>query len=76
MFEPSMPCKRWERLAADEIDKRTRQRTKCSMSLRWPGTLRDRFPLHFIVFKQTAVHLLHEANVEQRSSRDAMKIHS
>ena len=38
--------------------------------------LRDRFPLHFIVFKQTAAHLPHEANVEQRSSRDAMKIHS
>jgi hypothetical protein len=27
--------------------------------------LRERFPLHFIVFKQTACHLLHEANVEQ-----------
>ena len=27
--------------------------------------LRERFPLHFIVFKQTASHLGHEANVEQ-----------
>jgi len=27
--------------------------------------LRERFPLHFIVFKQTACHLSHEANVGQ-----------
>lgn len=27
--------------------------------------LRESFPLHFIVFKQTACHLRHEANVEQ-----------
>jgi hypothetical protein len=25
----------------------------------------ERFPLHFIVLKQTACHLTHEANVEQ-----------
>ena len=31
--------------------------------------LRDRFPLHLIVFKQTACHLPHEANVEQLFSR-------
>ena len=31
--------------------------------------LRERFPLHFIVFKQTASHLGHEANVEQVFSR-------
>ena len=31
--------------------------------------MRDRFPLHFIVFKQTACHLAHEANVEQVFSR-------
>ena len=31
--------------------------------------LRKRFPLHFIVFKQTACHLSHEANVEQVYSR-------
>jgi hypothetical protein len=31
--------------------------------------LRDRFPLHFILFKQTACHLAHEANVEQVFSR-------
>ena len=31
--------------------------------------LRERFPLHFIVFKQTACHLSHEANVEQVYSR-------
>ena len=27
--------------------------------------LRERFPLHYIIFKQTACHLPHEANVEQ-----------
>ena len=27
--------------------------------------LKDSFPLHFTVFKQTAVHIPHEANVEQ-----------
>ena len=31
--------------------------------------LRERFPLHFVVFKQTACHLSHEANVEQVFSR-------
>jgi hypothetical protein len=31
--------------------------------------LRETFPLHFIVFKQTACHLAHEANVEQVFSR-------
>ena len=31
--------------------------------------LKDRFPLHYIVFKQTASHLPHEGNVEQLFSR-------
>ena len=31
--------------------------------------LRKEFPLHYIVFKQTASHLPHEANVEQVFSR-------
>ena len=31
--------------------------------------MRDRFPLHLIVFKRTACHLPHEANVEQVFSR-------
>ena len=31
--------------------------------------LRQSFPLHFIVFKQTASHLPHEANSEQLFSR-------
>ena len=34
--------------------------------------LREQFPLHFIVFKQTACHLCHEANVEQVFSRAGM----
>ena len=31
--------------------------------------LKDTFPLHYIVFKQTASHLPHEGNVEQLFSR-------
>ena len=31
--------------------------------------LRESFPLHYIVFKQTACHRSHEANVEQIFSR-------
>ena len=31
--------------------------------------MRERFPLHFTVFKQTACHLPHEGNVEQIFSR-------
>ena len=31
--------------------------------------LRERFPLHFLLFKQMACHLPHEANVEQYFSR-------
>lgn len=29
------------------------------------SNVKDSFPLHYIVFKQTAVHIPHEANVEQ-----------
>ena len=32
-------------------------------------SLRESFPLLFTVFKQTACHLAHEANVEQVFSR-------
>jgi len=31
--------------------------------------LRERFPLHFVLFKQTACHIPHEANVERLFSR-------
>ena len=31
--------------------------------------LRERFPLHFVIFKRTACHLAHEGNVEQVFSR-------
>jgi hypothetical protein len=31
--------------------------------------LRESFPLHFTVFKQTACHLAHEANVEKVFSK-------
>ena len=59
---------RWERIAADEIDKyRAANGLLNEFKMAWD--LRDRFPLHFIVLKQTAVHLPHEANVEQIFSR-------
>ena len=32
-------------------------------------SLRESFPLHYVVFKQYASHLPHEANVEQVFSR-------
>ena len=38
----------------------------CEFEMMW--ALRDRFPIHFIVFKQTACHR-HEANVEHILSR-------
>ena len=31
--------------------------------------LHEAFPLHYVIFKQTACHLPHEANVEQIFSR-------
>ena len=34
--------------------------------------IKDRFPLHFIVFKQTASHIGHEANVERLFSRSGL----
>ena len=35
---------------------------------------RNRFPLHLIVFKQTACHLPHEANVEMIFSRAGLPL--
>ena len=64
----SKEIERWERLSADEIDKfRDEDGLLNEFALVWQ--LRDRFPLHLIVFKQTACHLCHEANVEQIFSR-------
>jgi hypothetical protein len=37
--------------------------------------LRESFPLHFTVFKQTACHLSHESNVEQVFSRAGLLAH-
>ena len=35
------------------------------MDYRVQNLVKDSFPLHYIVFKQTAVHIPHEANGEQ-----------
>ena len=34
--------------------------------------LRERFPLHYVVFRQTSSHLPHEANVERVFSRSGL----
>ena len=60
---------RWERLSADEIDKFRDEDGLLNQRFKLVWQLRDRFPLHLIVFKQTACHLCHEANVEQIFSR-------
>ena len=61
--------RRWSSLSADEC-----QRFVCvedgvlnEFEMMWH--LRNVFPLHFFVFKQTASHLAAEANVEQVFSR-------
>ena len=38
-------------------------------------SLREAFPLHFIIFKQTACHLPHEGNVEGTSPSWSSKVH-
>jgi hypothetical protein len=60
---------RWEQLAADEIDnyQAANKMLKYEFNMAWD--LHHHFPLHFMVLKQTAVHLPHEANVEQIFSR-------
>ena len=44
-----------------------RRRLLNEFAMMW--ALRERFPLHLIVFKQTACHLPHEATVEMLFSR-------
>ena len=55
---------RWKELAQDRIDPFIDDQGLINeFALIWH--LKDTFPLHFVVFKQTAVHIPHEANVEQ-----------
>ena len=39
--------------------------TWCYNEFAMMWALRETFPLHYVVFKQTACHIPHEANVEQ-----------
>ena len=59
---------RWKYITPEEINE-----FRCSDGLlnefKMFYHLRHRFPLHYMVFKQTACHLPHEANVEQYFSR-------
>ena len=41
----------------------------CRAQFKLMWAIKDRFPLHYIVFKQTASHIPHEANVERLFSR-------
>jgi hypothetical protein len=59
---------RWERLSPDSFSEFVDDWSLLNQfAMLWE--LRERFPLHFIVFKHTASHLSHEANVEQVFSR-------
>ena len=54
----------WERLSQDSFSEFVDAGALLNeFAMMW--ALRERFPLHFIVFKQTACHLSREANVEQ-----------
>ena len=60
--------KRWEGMGSKEYSKFvTKQGLLNEFAMMW--ALRETFPLHYVVFKQTACHILHEANVEQIFSR-------
>ena len=60
--------RRWEGMGTQEYEKfKTDDGLVNEFKMMW--ALRESFPLHFIVFKQTACHLPHEANVEQIFSR-------
>ena len=60
---------RWERLSMDAYSEFFDESDGLLNEFEMMWALRERFPLHGIVFKQTACHLAHEANVEQVFSR-------
>jgi hypothetical protein len=68
-FDPvTDEIERWERLSQDSFFEFADAGALLNeFAMLW--ALRERFPLHFIVFKQTACHLSHEANVGQVFSR-------
>jgi len=68
-FDPvTDEIERWERLSPDSFSEFVDDGSLLNeFAMMWE--LRERFSLHFVVFKQTACHLSHEANVEQVFSR-------
>mmetsp|Transcript_22988 Transcript_22988/g.62962 ORF Transcript_22988/g.62962 Transcript_22988/m.62962 type:complete len:160 (-) Transcript_22988:64-543(-) len=56
--------RKWKDIQKETVDKfKDEQGIVNEFRMQWE--LRQSFPLHFIVFKQCASHLSHEANVEQ-----------
>ena len=68
-FDPVLDeLKRWEGMGIKEYSMfMSEDGLLNEFAMMW--ALREAFPLHYIVFKQTACHLPHEANVEQIFSR-------
>ena len=68
-FDPVLDeLRRWEGMGTKEYEQfMSLDGLLNEFAMMW--ALREAFPLHFIVFKQTASHLPHEANVEQIFSR-------
>ena len=64
----AVEMQRWQYLAPEELQQfYTTDGLLNEFKIMWH--LRHRFPLHEIIFKMTASHLPHEANVEQLFSR-------
>ena len=59
----------WARLPPDHYEAYFDEDDQLLNEFEMMWAMRDRFPLHFFVFKQVASHLAHEANVEQVFSR-------
>lgn len=68
-FDPVLDeLRRWEGMGLQEYEKfMDADGLLNEFALMW--SVRKSFPLHYIVFKQTACHLAHEAGVEQIFSR-------
>ena len=59
---------RWAGMGVEEYEKFTTEDGLLNeFAMMW--ALRNKFPLHYVIFQQTACHLPHEANVEQIFSR-------
>jgi len=72
-FDPvTDEVERWARLPPEHYEAYYDDDGQLLNEFEMMWALRERFPLHFFVFKQVASHLSHEANVEQVFSRAGM----